>query len=108
MQIRERTLYDIDVAMGELDKALLFAEEHKSAMGMVRAIEIRCKLNGMLQDTTRLEIKHVDIGSAIQDARARAGVTRHIDVQSVSVPIAELSEPSHHARSHEGDDLFLD
>jgi phage terminase small subunit len=100
-QVRARTLYTVEVAMDELDKAMTFAETHKSAMALSRLIEIRCKLNHLLVD--HLEITQmVDIGSALLEAKQRVNGVTQIASTSVSVP----EQPSHVAHDMSRDTLF--
>jgi len=84
MQIRERTLYDCAAAMADIAEAEAFARLNKSAMAVSRLVELRCRLNGLLVD--RIEVKTVDIGSALEEAKRRSSGVIQITATSVSVP----------------------
>ena len=77
---RERASYNLAAAMQEAKQAAEFAVVHKSPIALVRAIELRAKLSGLLIDRVAVEI--VDVAGAMADARSR--VARIINPQPSS------------------------
>jgi hypothetical protein len=67
--IRKDSVYTATKAMQECEEAMAFAKATKNAMALIRAIEIRAKLSGLLHDVLRIE--HVDVRAAIAEANAR-------------------------------------
>lgn len=49
-KIREVTLYDAQAAVTELDDAIKFARESDNATAVMRGIELKAKLHGLLVD----------------------------------------------------------
>jgi len=70
-QMLEAAAYTAERAMSEAERALEFAEENKNAMAMVKAVELRAKLAGLLIERIDQRVATVDIGAALEEARGR-------------------------------------
>jgi len=74
-QVRERitqeTVYDAASSFKEAGEALELARVNDDPHGMMKAIEHRAKLNGLLIDRSRVETISVDLTAALRDAKAR-------------------------------------
>ena len=68
--LAECSLYDVQRAMAEALAGIRFAMETKNANALVKGIELRARLSGLLIE--RIEVATVDIASALTEARARA------------------------------------
>lgn len=66
---RRLACYDVTVAMREANDAAAFARANKNSMALVKAVELRAKLSGLLID--RVEVVAVDLTGALQRAEAR-------------------------------------
>jgi phage terminase small subunit len=65
------TEYDAKAVMSELDAAIDFARSTKNANALVRAIEAKAKVAGLMTDKVELNVNNVDICAALQEARSR-------------------------------------
>jgi hypothetical protein len=70
------TEYNGERCMAELDSAIAFAKEHKQATAVVKAVELRARLAGLLRDKLDVTVERVDINDALASARARVEQTR--------------------------------
>jgi phage terminase small subunit len=61
--------YGLLQAMQEADSAAAFTREHKGPMALVKAVELRAKLSGLLVD--KVEVVSVDLTKALADAEKR-------------------------------------
>ncbi|SFP63827.1 terminase small subunit [Frateuria terrea] len=69
------TEYNGERCMAELDSAIAFAKEHKQANAVVKAVELRARLAGLLRDKLDVTVEQrVDINDALEAARARAAL----------------------------------
>lgn len=69
--IREKTLYDVDAALVDLNGARERAIANKNSMAETKILELKMKLHGLLVE--KLEVKNdvIDIGLVLAEARAR-------------------------------------
>lgn len=72
--------YDVSKAMVECDQACSFAYEKGNAMALVKALELKAKLAGLLIE--RIQVETVDLTAALNAARERAEAR----VKLVNVP----------------------
>jgi len=71
-KLRAKTTYEAADAFREAGEAIEFAKETKNANALVRALELRARLNGLLTEKVSLEVEHtIDIAGALDAARAR-------------------------------------
>ncbi len=81
-EIQDLTKYDAQKAMAELDDAVQQARTNKQGTALVRAIELRAKLNGLLIDRSVVDVhSRVDLRGVLDAANAR--VARAIDAEVV-------------------------
>lgn len=74
-ELAERTDYGAEQAMLELGDAIEFARKKDQATAMVRAIELRMKMAGLLNDKLDVNVSgRVDVLGAVLEAKQRAGV----------------------------------
>ena len=69
--LAEATEYNGERAMREADEAIVFAKQHKQASAVVKALELKARLAGLLRDKLDVTIERVEIGDALAAARAR-------------------------------------
>ncbi len=78
-ELRIKADYDFDKAMEELGKAMNFAKSTKNATALVRAIELRSKLSGLVIDRV--------------DQRKVEGYTLHISgIDDEKLPVIDLTK----------------
>jgi len=66
------TEYTTERMMADLDVSIAFAEQTKNANAMVKAVELKGKLTGILRDKIDVTVtEKVDISTALTEARAR-------------------------------------
>lgn len=70
-EIRAAAVYDHAQAMAEAGEAIAFAKKHGNSMALVKAIELRSKLSGLLIDRAEVKVAVVDVRGALEEARAR-------------------------------------
>jgi len=70
-QVTRETVYDVAVSFNEAGEALEIARQAEDPHGMMKAIEHRAKLHGLLVDRSRVETISVDLTAALRDAKAR-------------------------------------
>ena len=70
-EVRERAVYGLTEAMNEALDAIAFAKENKNSMALVKAIELRSKLSGLMVEKIDLRATTVNIRTALDEARAR-------------------------------------
>lgn len=70
-EIRAAAVYDHAQAMAEAGEAIAFAKKHGNSMALVKAIELRSKLSGLLIDRAEVKVAVVDVRAALQEAKAR-------------------------------------
>lgn len=77
-------VYDLTIAMKEANDAAAFAREKGNSMALVKAVELRSKLSGLLID--RIEVVPVNLSGAL--TRAEAGVINvtPLGAQSLMAP----------------------
>lgn len=78
------TGYTVAKAMIETDHAIEFAREKGNAMAIVKAVELRCKLSGLLIE--RIHVEKVDLTEALRQADLR--------IIDVIQPTFELPAPT--------------
>jgi hypothetical protein len=66
---RHEAVYDIQEAVKEIDKAVLFAYAQKNAMAIAKLLESKGKLFGLYVE--RVQIETVDLKGALHEARTR-------------------------------------
>lgn len=69
--LAEAAEYNGERAMREADEAIVFAKQHKQASAVVKALELKARLAGLLRDKLDVTIERVEIGDALAAARAR-------------------------------------
>jgi hypothetical protein len=79
---REMAAFGLVEAMREADDAATFAREKGNSMALVKAVELRSKLSGLLID--RVELVPVDLVAALERAERR--VSNPIDITPTSAP----------------------
>jgi len=70
-EIRAAAVYDHAQAMAEAGEAIEFAKKHGNSMALVKAIELRSKLSGLLIERVEAKVAVVDIRSALEEAKGR-------------------------------------
>lgn len=96
--IRERAAataaYDVSQCMDECNAAIAFARQNRNAMAMMKGLELKAKLAGLLIE--RIHVEAVDLTKALAEAKERAAQR----VKLVNVPpVQELLE--HHDQAVE-------
>ncbi len=82
--IQEVAVYDVTAAMVEIDAAMMFAKLHRQGMAVMKLIELKAKLNGLLVE--RHEIVKLDLRAALEQAKSRVlAVTAPRPVKDVTV-----------------------
>lgn len=88
------TEYNGERCMAELDSAIAFAKEHKQANAVVKAVELRARLAGLLREKVDVTVERIDIGDALSAAKARALRLRcdpaHV-IEGEFEPLADLA-----------------
>ena len=59
------------IACASSDEKLEFAKKHGNSMALVKAIELRSKLSGLLIDRAEVKVAVVDVRAALEEAKAR-------------------------------------
>ena len=81
-------------AMAEADDVIQLAKISKNPMAYCKAVELRAKLSGLLQDVLRVE--HVNVQGALKDARKRTTLPwnqyRQIEAPVFQDPFEGLTE----------------
>lgn len=80
--IQEVAVYDVTAAMVEIDAALAFARTHRNSMAVMKLIELKAKLNGLLIE--RHEVVRLDLRQALADAQLR--VFGHVSTDQRKLP----------------------
>ncbi len=80
--IQEVAVYDVTAAMVEIDAAMAFAKLHRNSMAMMKLIELKAKLNGLLVE--RHEVVRLDLKQALADAQVR--VFGHVSTDQPKLP----------------------
>lgn len=70
-ELAQTTQYNGERAMAEAEKAMAFAERTDNANAMVRAIELRARISGVLRDKIDITVEMPDINQALTEAKAR-------------------------------------
>ena len=70
-EIRAAGVYGHTEAMAEASEAIAFAKKHGNSMALVKAIELRSKLSGLLIDRAEVKVAVVDVRAALEEAKAR-------------------------------------
>ena len=101
-------IYDLARAMKEADDAASFAREHKNPMAVVKAVELRSRLSGLLVD--RVEIVNADLRGALEAAEQRViQITPVADVTNGTlVPAAWLPRIAGDVEVHESNETPTD
>jgi hypothetical protein len=84
-ELREKAMYDVEQAVLEIDKAVVFGYTQKNPMSVAKLLELKSKLFGLLVD--RVEISTVDLKGSLLAAQTR--VLNAIDI-TPRQPCAEL------------------
>lgn len=86
--------YDLGAAMREIDDGIKFSRETKNATAMVKAIELRAKMSGLLNDAAiQINIgQTVDVAGALAAARARVQRPRPADDDAEEVEFKEVDQ----------------
>lgn len=69
--IREKTLYDVEAALLDLDAARGRAISNKNSMAEVKAVELKMKLHGLLIERIETKTDVINIAQVLSEARAR-------------------------------------
>lgn len=108
---QDLAVYDTARCMAEALDAMEFAREMENAGAVVRAVELRARLSGLLID--RVEVVHLDLRAALERAQtrfcnSRAIISSERSEQPSSLPLREHSEhPLHdsiHREQHSDDE----
>jgi phage terminase small subunit len=71
-EFAEKAAYNAAACMAELDDAIAFAKANKQANALVKAVELRARLAGLLVQKIDLNIENrVNITGALAEAKAR-------------------------------------
>jgi len=93
-EIRKKSMYTVERAMAEADDVIQLAKISKNPMAYCKAVELRAKLSGLLQDVLRVE--HVNVQGALKDARKRTTLPwnqyRQIEAPVFQDPFEGLTE----------------
>lgn len=97
-RITQQTVYDAAAAFGEAGEAIDLARASGNAHAMVKAVELRARLHGLLTEKVQVESITVDIAAALREARSRVCAdgevrpvrdpTRTIDVKQIASSMA--------------------
>lgn len=89
LQLQSRAIvgYTVATAMEEAAQSMIYAKEKGNAMAYVKAVELRCKLSGLLID--RIQVEKVDLTAALEAAQARV---IEVSVETPSLPLPD-SQP---------------
>jgi hypothetical protein len=66
---RKETMYNLEQAMKETSIGMELSIKTSNSMSYIKAVELRIRLQGLLQDVVRLEV--VDVRGALAEARQR-------------------------------------
>jgi hypothetical protein len=77
--------YDLQRGMAEAEAGIAFARETKNATAMIKGIELRLRLHGLLVDKSEIRFPQVDISGALAEANARTLPKPPIDVTPTRV-----------------------
>lgn len=86
-EARTVAMYGVVEAMREASDAAAFAKASKQSMALVRAVELRAKLSGLLVD--RVEVVNVDLRGALERAQVRV-----INATQLPGPSRDASPPA--------------
>ena len=81
-EARTASAYTVIQCMREANDAAAFAKANKQSMALVRAVELRARLSGLLID--RVEVVNVDLRGALERAESRI-------VNVTNMPLAALA-----------------
>lgn len=70
-RITQRTVYDAAAAFDEAGEGIELARKSGNAHALVKAVELRAKLHGLLTDRLQVDSVSIDLIGALQDAKAR-------------------------------------
>lgn len=70
-RITEKTVYDAAAAFNEAGEGIELARKSGNAHALVKAVELRARLHGLLTDKLQVESVTVDLIGALRDAKAR-------------------------------------
>ena len=70
IQLRQRARYDVEQAVAEIDKAVVFAYQQKNSMAIAKLLENKGKLFGLYIDRAETTVS-VNLIAALQAAQAR-------------------------------------
>jgi hypothetical protein len=70
-EIRSRTLYDLEAAVAETDRALAFAYSKGKPMSVAKLLEHKAKLHGLLIERHWIKEELINLRSALDEARTR-------------------------------------
>lgn len=91
--LAERSAYDADKALQELNQVLAFAERTNNATAAARAVELKMKLCGLMVDRAEVNINgSLDVTGAIANGRRRAGITFEAEAEDAELVEDEPGE----------------
>jgi hypothetical protein len=70
-EFRSRTLYDLEAAVSEIDRALSFAYSKGNPMSVAKLLELKSKLHGLLIERLHIREEIIDLRGALDQARTR-------------------------------------
>jgi hypothetical protein len=70
-EFRNRTLYDLEAAVSEVDRAVSFADTKSNPQAVAKLLELKSKLHGLLVDRLWIKEESIDLRSALDQARVR-------------------------------------
>ena len=79
--LRKKTLYGMEQAVVEVDRAIRFGYERKNPMSVAKLLELKTRLHGLLKDDIRVEF---DLRGALAAASHR--LLNIIPVHPISLP----------------------
>lgn len=83
-ELREKAMYDVEQAVQEIDKAVVFGYTQKNPMSVAKLLELKAKLYGLLID--RFQEVPVDLKGALEAAQRRVLSTIDITPGAIRWP----------------------
>lgn len=81
--VAQNTEYDSTKAMQEAERGMDLAIEKNQMNAYMKGVELRAKIMGVLRDQMDLNIKHIDIASALAEAQKRIVYPNQTPIEGV-------------------------
>jgi hypothetical protein len=73
-EFRSRTLYGLEEAVSEVDRAVSFAYGRSNPQAVAKLLELKSKLHGLLIERLHIKEEIIDLRGALDQARVRVRV----------------------------------